>query len=207
MKDWKDYVGFQPIPLDSSEDKMKVFYLQYEDRVDPDSGLTELSLCVNTKVIAVDDFKYTDENIEEAIKDTMFCWKTVNITINSNPTYSWEHGFGSYNEYLPGGEQLFHKRHKWLPYVIRQNTNNVDTWREVQKLKNTIATNTSRGKGNTTVDYSYPMFGVRGKLLFYQGTNIIDRPIMVAEYNDKYAIFTHPDFNDYGFNVNFEGEI
>jgi len=36
---------------------------------------------------------------------------------------------------------------------------------------------------------------------YYKGGSAYDSPIIVMSYNDKYFVFKHPDFKNYGFNV------
>lgn len=65
----------------------------------------------------------------------------------------------------------------------------------LQKQSNTIAENAHRGAGTTLI----------GNTLVYQGdhSSAIDGPIIVAnrivEGEEKFAIFLHPKYEDYGF--------
>lgn len=35
--------------------------------------------------------------------------------------------------------------------------------------------------------------------MYYKGPTSVDSPIIVAEFEDKFGIFKHPNFDDYGF--------
>lgn len=35
--------------------------------------------------------------------------------------------------------------------------------------------------------------------IYYKGDSVTDSPIIVAEFNDRYAVFKHPNFDTYGF--------
>ena len=35
--------------------------------------------------------------------------------------------------------------------------------------------------------------------IYYKGDSVTDSAIIVAEFNDKYAVFKHPNFDTYGF--------
>lgn len=54
-----------------------------------------------------------------------------------------------------------------------------------------VAENTRRGFAKTNF----------GSAWFYNGTTIVDKPIIVVDFDGSYAIVKHPKFNDYGFNI------
>lgn len=80
---------------------------------------------------------------------------------------------------------------------------------EVERLLHTFAHRSS----SDPIDIERAKFGVAkrsmrgsamtnfGKVWFYRGTSAPDAPIIVAEYQGKFAIFQHPNFDDYGFIV------
>lgn len=62
----------------------------------------------------------------------------------------------------------------------------------IQRTRTRIAKESKRGVGNQEIDTD------THKAVFYNGSNSYDSPLIVAEYDNKFALFKHPDFNKYG---------
>jgi len=61
---------------------------------------------------------------------------------------------------------------------------------EIQMHSNNVARQTRRGFANKQ----------HGNTHLYVGTSAMDAPIIVAQFEDKFGIFKHPKFDNYGFN-------
>ena len=61
----------------------------------------------------------------------------------------------------------------------------------LERAKLQVAKATGRGVATTNYNDTW----------FYKGANSTDAPIIVCGLEDKYYIFKHPNFNQYGFNV------
>jgi hypothetical protein len=61
---------------------------------------------------------------------------------------------------------------------------------EIQMHSNNVARLTHRGFANKQ----------HGNTHLYVGTSAMDAPIIVAQFEDKFGIFKHPKFDNYGFN-------
>ena len=61
---------------------------------------------------------------------------------------------------------------------------------EIDMLKNQVAQATRRGRPNKQ----------HGDTFFYLGDSKTDAPIFVVQFEDKFGIFKHPKFDDFGFN-------
>ncbi len=57
--------------------------------------------------------------------------------------------------------------------------------------KEAVATASRRGRANTNYNDTW----------FYKGVSPMDAPIIVCGLDDKYYVFSHPNFKLYGFNV------
>lgn len=62
----------------------------------------------------------------------------------------------------------------------------------LNRTRNRIANASRRGVGNHEFDTD------THKVVLYGGSSVADFPIIVAEADGKYAIFKHPDFDNYG---------
>jgi hypothetical protein len=202
--DWKDYVGYQEISLDTTEDNLNVFYLQFKS-----SGFSDMSrLCLEITKILLDisDFRYDEDELKDAIVEILcdFPYFTMD-KFEGNDRYKWKFGFGNYCKFTKTGELIRVNRLKVLPYITKVDLLGQFYHFQKNKLKNKIALNTRRGQGNTTYitnikDYG---FNVYAEHIFYKGNTAYDCPIMVIRYGEKYAIFKHPKFESYGFIMDF----
>jgi hypothetical protein len=60
---------------------------------------------------------------------------------------------------------------------------------DIQREINMIALKTKRGRAN--INYN--------NVWYYMGNASYDSPIIVIQYEDKYGVFIHPQFENYGF--------
>ena len=82
-----------------------------------------------------------------------------------------------------------------LPYICTETTKDKFNILQWERIKNQIAKQSRRGMAN-----------IRAKIenlsvSYYKGATPYDSPIIVSEYEGKYAIIKHPDFDKYGFVV------
>lgn len=85
-----------------------------------------------------------------------------------------------------------------LPYIYRESSKDKFELYSWHRVKNQIAKQSRRGPGNTRANIE------NLSAMYYKGNAQFDSPIIVSEYNGKYAITKHPDFEKYGFVVNGE---
>lgn len=62
---------------------------------------------------------------------------------------------------------------------------------EIERAKNTVAKKTRRGRANLNYNNTW----------FYKGSYKADSPVIVAHCDGRYAVFSHPKFDDYGFRI------
>jgi len=76
---------------------------------------------------------------------------------------------------------------------------NIKSDDDLQKAKSEVATKSKRGKPNTKV----------GKTWFYKGNSYADGPIFVCgnDKDNRYYVFKHPNYLDYGFNMTEDKEF
>ena len=175
MQNWKDYVSFQRAQKPKTAEEFSgamVFYLT--TNFEEENCFTVI---VQRIVIGAESYKYTEEEIGKLVEDTI----------------------REFPEFEVKKFNMEHKRvRKWyidtkFPFIhtyIHDNKVAWDTFNE-NSVAGKIAQNTRRGFGNTRFeDYMY-----------YSGNNAVDRPIIVSEYNGKYALVKHPNFKKYGFRM------
>lgn len=175
MQNWKDYVSFQPAPKPKTGEEFSgamAFYLTANFDTD-----NRMFMVIQKAVIGAESYKYNEAEIGQLV----------------------ENAIREFPEFEVQKFNLEHTRiRKWylnskFPFIHTYIRDNKQVWTEIneRRVANRIAQNTRRGRGNTRFeDY-----------MFYNGSNTVDRPIIVSEYNGKYAILKHPKFADYGFKI------
>ena len=112
--------------------------------------------------------------------------------------FTWKFGLGSYYEYFDDLKYQHNQRPKWLPYFAKQNNYNFTMVQAMFRVSREIAKMSLLGLGNTIIGFSDSKNRKTNCVLFYKGVHVTDCPIIVAEYQSKYAIFKHPNFESYG---------
>lgn len=183
MKNWKDYVGYQPTKVLDENGKGTIFHMTY--RTAEQDGFKNISFNIDKEKVLheLTDAQVGDE-VEKLLSSFTDTFEVGEYTGKKKYSYSF---FKKDYSYIT----IFGKLIAipwWIPRFQKINLE----WRyaEIQKnrIKNKIAHKSRRGAGNT----------IWKNVIFYKGSSPYDAPIYVSEYEGKYAVFTNPNFQSYG---------
>lgn len=176
------YVGCQPL-----ESKCGQIYYMIND------GYDNYRLVIKTAIM---ECTLTESEMIDTVEQIFSEWAPYPIPKCSyTGKYIWKFGIGkrvllsNTGPIMLGGKNV-----PWYkPWLRIENTQQMWVMMQTQKAKNRIAQLTYRGAGNTQY----------GNSLFYKGKEY-DCPVIVSNYDKKYGVFKHPDFEKYGFNLKYE---
>lgn len=257
MKNWKDYVGFQPRVKNQKvfdESGHFVFVLRVVK-----SEENSISMVIEKELIPPEQYKYTKNEVGgvvESILTEFPKWDTLEKFDDYN-VKKWFYGFGSYSKIVDGdrihvknyielklpwyqkdevdSEKLHHIKElkkdskklsdeefelkhnipkydaKWLtkinttfgfipfriplPYAYRESKQDQLDFYNYCRIGNQIAKQSRRGVGKKKIRIE------NLTSVFYKGDSPYDVPVIVSEFQGKYAVYKHPDFEKYGFVV------
>jgi hypothetical protein len=258
MKNWKDYVGFQPRVENKKvfgENGNFVFVLRVIKNEE-----NALSITIEKQHILAEEYKYTKDevgSVVETILSEFPKWEKW-LDADEENVKKWFYGFGSYSKIVDGdrihlknyiqlnipwyrkdevdnekrqyikelkkdskklSDEEFESKHnipkddaKWLienhptfgvipfriplPYIYRESKQDELDFYNYCRIGNEIAKQSRRGFGKSKVRIE------NLTSVFYQGSTPYDVPVFVHEFEGKYAVIKHPDFEKYGFVVN-----
>lgn len=259
MKNWKDYVGFQPrVQNKFGETGNFVFVLRVIKNEE-----NALSITIEKKHLLVEEYKYTKDEVGNVVESILSEFPTWNKweKLDTDNVKKWFYGFGSYSKIVHGdrihvknyielnipwyrkdevdsekrqyikelkkdskklSDEEFESKHnipkddaKWLienhttfgvipfriplPYIYRESKQDELDCYNYKRIGNEIAKQSRRGFGKTKVRIE------NLTSVFYKGESpnsaLYDVPVIVHEFEGKYAVIKHPDFEKYGFIV------
>lgn len=177
MNNWKDYVAVQPQETTAAGAPCPFHGNIYYLKYTTDpDGCICLSALGHP--VTEEQFTLTEDEIGDAVEATLYEFPEVEIE-------QWDHS-----------KLTWFTRLKcwWRGYVI--------TSPYINREKVMVAQRTRRGVANINYENVWFYGGRTGQ----KKVNLIDQPIIVAEYKGKYMIFKHPKFADYGFVMKFKEE-